>query len=266
MTLRLLTAVSVLKPSVPNTVSSPPAASGDDAVVAVGEAPEHEPAGPPAPAGHTRLVDLLAEQLPESVMGPDLVLLTYARPEDSGFKTVASYLNLRTGGDAHSFALCGQDLGAPFSALRVADAYERTGQSSKSLLAVLDCAPTDAAERFDGAPADSGVLLAFDTSPGPGTVDTVVSVGSTELAARLAKLVPDSGRLLVVLGPGVDPGAVPAQGADPHTCSEGYATGVWSALAQHWTQWQSTYPVVVLCATEPDSGTSHLLVLRAAAE
>ncbi|MFI5688935.1 hypothetical protein [Streptomyces sp. NPDC051636] len=268
MTLRLRTAVSVLKPPAPAPASRPAASDGgEDAVVAVGETPDHEPDGQPAPTGHTRLVDLLVDQVPETAMRPDLVLLTYARPEASGFKTVASYLNLRTGGDAHSFALCGQDLGAPFSAMRVAGAYERTGQNSKSLLAILDCAPADAAEQLDGSPADSGVLLTFDTSPGPGTVDTVVSAGSVELAARLTELVPDSGRLLVVLGPGGDPGAVPAQGADLHRASsEGYGTGVWSALAQHWTQWESAYPVVVLCDTELSSDTSHLLVLRAAAE
>ncbi len=272
MTLRLRTAVSVLEPSVPAPGSrSAAAGGGDDAVVAVGGTPDHEPGEQPAATGHTRLVDLLVDQVPEAAMGPDLVLLSYARPEVSGFKTVASYLNLRTGNEAHSFALCGQDLGAPFSAMRVAGAYERTGRSSKSLLAILDCAPDDAAEQaaeqLDGSPADSGVLLTFDTSTGPGAVDSVGSVGSAELASRLADLVPDRGRLLVVLGAGGDPGAVPPEGADLHRVSSaGRSTGVWTALVQHWTEWERGYPVVVLCDTEPGSGTSHLLVLRGAAE
>ncbi|MCU7825072.1 hypothetical protein [Kitasatospora sp. DSM 101779] len=268
MTLRLRTAVSVLTPSAPAPASRLGAPDGgDDAVVEVGGTPDHEPDGQPAPTGHARLVDLLVDQVPEADTGPDLVLLAYARPEASGFKTVASYLNMRTGGDAHSLALCGQGLGAPFSAVRVAGAYERTGQSSKSLLAILDCAPADAADRPDASPADSGVLLTFDTGSGAGAVDTVVSVGSAELASRLAELVPEGGRLLVVLGPGGDPGAVPAQGADLHRASgEGHGTGVWSALVQHWTEWESAYPVVVLCDTDPGSDTSHLLVLRAAAE
>ncbi|WP_159400923.1 hypothetical protein [Streptomyces sp. NRRL B-24484] len=268
MTLRLRTAVSVLTPSLPVPASRPAASDGvDDAVVTVGGTPDRGPDGQPAPAGHTRLVDLLVDQVPETGTGPDLVMLAYARPEDSGFKTVASYLNLRTGGDAHSFALCGQDLGAPFSAMRVAGAYERTGQSKRSLLAILDCAPADEVTGADGPSNDSGVLLTFDTGAGPGTVDTVVSVGSGELAARLAELVPDGGRLLVVLGPDGDPGAVPAQGADLHRAPrEGRGTGVWSALVRHWSEWEGAYPVVVLCDTETASGTSHLLVLRAAAE
>ncbi|MFF1920178.1 hypothetical protein ACFVW8_06320 [Streptomyces sp. NPDC058221] len=269
MTLRLRTAVSVLEPSAPAPASRPAASDGgDDAVVAVGETPGHEPDGQAATAGHTRLVDLLVDQVPETAEGPDLLQLTYARPETSGFKTVASYLNMRTGGDAHSFALCGQGFGAPFSAMRVADAYERTGRISKSLLAILDCAPPDAEEPVDGTPADSGVLLTFDTSPGPGAVSTIASVGSSELRAYLAELTPVDGRLLVVLGPGCDPGVVPAQGADlHHASSDGYGTGVWAALAQHWTRWESAYAVVVLCDTESrSSDTSHLLVLRAAAE
>ncbi|MFF4412799.1 hypothetical protein ACFYY8_09710 [Streptosporangium sp. NPDC001559] len=213
---------------------------------------------------HANLIDRLVERASLAAFGPDLALLTYAVPDDFPYKTVSTYLNTVTGGKAHSVALSGQGLGAPFTALRVASAYERTGQSLRSLVAVVECATPADADRPEPAEVDSGVLLAFDGQPGTGVVDTVYLFDRPqELASRLAELVPESGRLLVVLGPGGDPAVVPDSGSDLHRAAAGsYCTSVWLALARHWAVWEGVYPVVALCDTDPVSGTSHLAVLR----
>ncbi|MCU1681787.1 MAG: hypothetical protein JWQ81_2526 [Amycolatopsis sp.] len=63
-------------------------------------------AGADPDLGHIGLVDRLLDQQP--VAGADLVVLAYANADRNGHQTVASYLNMRTGDEAHSFALSGQ--------------------------------------------------------------------------------------------------------------------------------------------------------------
>ncbi|MEV7525552.1 hypothetical protein [Streptomyces sp. NPDC091371] len=220
-----------------------------------------EPAGPDAPpVHHVDLVDRLLERAPEpepaAGPGPDLVVLVYAAADTQGHKTTASHLNRRTGGAAHSFALTGQGAGGPFTALRVADACARTGRGSSSVLALVECAGAD------GASVASGVLLRLDGSPGFGVAETT-SVPLDRLAEACAALVPEEGRLLLVLGPGTDPGVAPAERTDIRTTpSDSSCTAVWRLLARESESWREQYPVVVLCAADPATGTGHLAVLR----
>ncbi|MDD1063730.1 hypothetical protein NMG29_37165 [Streptomyces cocklensis] len=207
------------------------------------------PAG--EPAGHKEIVDLLVDQLPRDLPPPGLVLLSYAAPDVNGNQTVASYLNMRTGGQAHSFAVSGQGLGGPFSALRVARAY--AGEAGTSVLAIVECRTPDG---LDAPQEATGVLLAFGGAAGP--------LVEPAAADRPAALLREHGRLLVVLGPTADPAAlgVPA-GADVHRVpAGGYCTSVWLALARHWTRWSATYPAIALCDTDPLHGTGHVAVLH----
>lgn len=208
-----------------------------------------QPAG--EPVGHKEIVDLLLARLPPDLPPPDLVLLSYAAPDVNGNQTVASYLNMRTGGQAHSFAVSGQGLGGPFSALRVARAY--AAQARTSVLAIVECRTPDG---LDAPRAATGALLAFDAGAGP--------VVEPATGGQLADLAGDGGPLLAVLGPTADPAAlgVPA-GADVHRVpAGGYCTSVWLALARHWTTWSATYAVIALCDTDPLHGTGHVAVLH----
>jgi hypothetical protein len=204
-----------------------------------------------AAVGHKEVVDLLVAGLPQDLPPPGLVLLSYAAPDVNGNQTVASYLNMRTGGQAHSFAVSGQGLGGPFSALRVARAY--AAEAGTSVLAVVECRTPDGV----GAPlAATGALLAFGSGEGP--------VVEPATGGQLAALAQESGPLLAVLGPTADAEAlgVPA-GADVHrVAAGGYCTSVWLALARHWPRWSQTYPAIALCDTDPLHGTGHVAVLH----
>ncbi|WP_052441696.1 hypothetical protein [Streptacidiphilus anmyonensis] len=223
-----------------------------------GVAQHVEPAGSDAlPLFHADLVDRLLTVAPQPAEpGPDLVVLVNAAPDTQGHKTTASWLNLRTGGAAHSFALTGQGVGGPFTALRVADACARTGRGGSALLAVVECAGAD------GASDASGVLLRLDDRAGGAAVE-VAAVPTKELAGELAALVPERGQLLLVLGPGTDPGVAPGERTEVRTAPEtSSCTAVWRVLATKWAASRDRCPVVALCAADPVTATTHLAVLR----
>ncbi|MDX6356611.1 MAG: hypothetical protein QOF98_3514 [Streptomyces sp.] len=203
--------------------------------------------------GHKEVVDLLAAQLPPDLVPPGLVLLSYAAPDLSGHQTVASYLNMRTGGQAHSFAVSGQGLGGPFSALRVARAY--AGPDRTTVLAIVECRTPDG---LDAPREATGALLVFGGGTGP-----LVEPATDDQLAPLAR---ESGRLLLVLGPTADPAALAVPpGVDVHRVPPGgYCTSVWLALAKHWPRWSAKYPAIALYDTDPLHGTGHLAMLRAA--
>jgi len=227
---------------------------------------------PHAELAHAELVDRLVAKVPRAVLDPDLALLAYAAPDLHPYKLVATHLNYVTGGKAHSMALSGQGLGAPFTALRVAAAYERTGRSSRSLIVIVESA---AGTQVDSV--DSGVLLAFGTDDGLWAVEDVAAFDArAELAerlgrlgrlARLARLARDAEGVLLVLGPTVadDPrvSASVSRHAEVHRAEDGgYCVSVWLALARNWDDWSRSRPVVALCESDPVTGTSHLAVLR----
>ncbi|WP_406168237.1 hypothetical protein [Streptomyces sp. NBC_00996] len=216
------------------------------------------PAPDAPPPQHTELVDRLLARAPEEpdAPAPDLVALVYAVPDPQGHKTTASYLNHRTGGAAHGFALTDQGVGGPFTALRVADAYARTGRCSAPMVAVVESGGTA------GATAASGVLLRLDGRTGFGLADTA-TVPVARLAEAWAELVPERGRLLLVLGPGTDPGAAPAERTDVRAApTDSSCTAVWRLLAREAESWRGRYATVALCAVDPATGTGHLAVLR----
>ncbi|RJO78958.1 hypothetical protein D5S18_03735 [Nocardia panacis] len=217
-----------------------------------------------APAAHADLVDRLVAQISPAVLGGDLALIAYAVPDDCPHKTVATYLNLVTGGLAHSVAITGQGVGSPFTALRVARSYGRTGRSSKSVLAIVESAAPLSSDRSAPVEYDSGVLLVFDAGIGSKGVDGVHSLEQPgDLAALLAGLIPGDGSLLLVLGPTAEPGVLPEDVTDVHRVAAGsHCTSVWLALAQNYAQWAAAYSVIALSDTDPLTGVGHLAVLR----
>jgi hypothetical protein len=228
--------------------------------------------GVAATTPHAVLVDRLVAQVLRADLDPDLSLLAYAAPDAYPHKCVATYLNHLTGGKAHSAGLTGQGLGAPFTALRVADAYARTGQSSRPMIVVVESAAPASGDRSgptEMAPElDSGVLLAFGVGDEPWTVAEVAAFETRGgLTQRLRCLARAEDETLYVLGPALDDDFAgdfaPGDGhAEVHRVQAGsYCTSVWLALASHWDAWSRSRRVIALCETDPLTGASHLAVL-----
>ncbi|GLY32464.1 hypothetical protein [Kineosporia sp. NBRC 101731] len=201
-------------------------------------------------AGHVELIDRLLQERsegPGDPLSPDLVMLAYPDHDPSGYLTAASYLNMRTGGRAHSFAVSGEGAAGATTAVGIAQAYGEAGRSTSSLL-VLAQVPGP------GQPVGSAVMLHFDGGPGSGTVEIDEQGG--ELTTRLAALSP-GGPVLVVTGE--EPSGRP-DGVTVHrpAGSPGYG-GEWLDLARHWSRWQHEYAVVVV---HPAADTGRIVVLR----
>ncbi|GAA0730863.1 hypothetical protein Drose_26830 [Dactylosporangium roseum] len=210
---------------------------------------------------HADLVDLLVAELPAGLPAPDLVVLARVLPDLNQYKTVASYLNLRTGGRAHSFAIAGQGLGAPFLALRVALAYARSGRSRSSMIAVLEqtTLPFRDGVVHGGVPlVDSGVLLCLDAGAGPWRPTSVVEFGTGEDPNTGLKTLADTADApLAVMGPwlaGSDQGDPEVHRVAPG----GYGTSVWLALAREAERWAADHDALLLCDTDPRTGVTHV--------
>jgi hypothetical protein len=221
------------------------------------------------PGGHvsyTELVQRLVEQAPAPVTGvePDLVLLASALPDLTPAVSVASYLNHLTGGQAQSFAVTEQGLGAAFTALRTAAAFERVGRCERFVLAVVEQArvPSYDPVVHDRPLHGSGALLVFDRSPGSGVIEVVPPAAAPgELPDRLAEVARGEGRTLVVLGPWAGEDALPDLAGHIHRIPAGhYCTSVWLALAENGERWAGEYDRVVLCDRDPRSDEGYLAV------
>jgi hypothetical protein len=153
-----------------------------------------------------------------------------------------------------------QGLGAPFTALRIASAYARSGRCRSLALFVLEQTTYPYPQPFvrSHALADSGVYLLFDDSAEgyePAGSQTVRD--PDELAPILRSAGPDA---LVVAGPWVDPDAL--DGVHCHRVAPGsYCTSVWGALATHHRTWASRYSHLVLCDTDVRHRVSRVAVL-----
>jgi hypothetical protein len=90
------------------------------------------------PRPHGELVDDLLDHAGPLDGRPDLVILTYDEADTQGALTVASHLNHRTGGAAHSFGLTGVGPDGGAAAATIAEAYHRAGRSDYALVAVID--------------------------------------------------------------------------------------------------------------------------------
>ncbi|GAA0482623.1 hypothetical protein ABZ951_25210 [Streptomyces sp. NPDC046215] len=215
---------------------------------------------------HRDLVDHLAAADGIKDCRPDLIVLAHALPDLHPFTAVAPHLDLLLGSGATAVGISQQGLAAPFTALRVVAAYQRSGRSTRAVVAVLEQAtlPVHFALAHDTPLTDSGVLLLLGTGDGPALGGVESLPPGVPPGARVAELTAaDPGGTLVVTGPWVPEGTA---GTGPHvhrTARGTYCTSVWLALARHWRAWREEYSAVVLCDTDPLTGTSHLAVLRA---
>lgn len=207
---------------------------------------------------HHDLIDRLVDGI--SSHRPEMVVLAHALPDIHPFSVPGTYLVRMLGGSGVPVGISQQGLAAPFTALRVLSAYQHT----ETALAVLEqtTLPTRFPLVHDNNLVDSGVLLLFGGEGGPTLGEVRAADDEAGLQAELSELVTDPAATLLVLGPwcttAVLPDGVPVHRAGPGS----YCTSVWLALAEHWQTWQRTYAAVILCDTEPRTGTTHLAVLR----
>jgi hypothetical protein len=200
----------------------------------------------------------------------DLVIVAHGLPDLLPFAANASHLNLRFGEQAYSFAISGQGLAAPFTALRIIAAYQAAGKADRAAIAVLEQTTLPVPYPLvdaDGGLVDSGVLLVFARS-GDLTVEQVRTLpsGAAVLDDLRTLTEADPHGTLVVCGPsgpgGAEDPGLPAGTPVQRAAAGAYSTSVWLELARAWRQWSRTYRRVVLTDVDPRTGDGHLAVLR----
>jgi len=128
----------------------------------------------------------------ELATGPplDVVLLAYEKPDVHVPEVAGCYLSHACPGEPVAFSVSDQGVGAPFTALRLADAMCRDGASSAGALFVLDRAVL-----ADDESTDSVVLLRFGGTGSAAVTsitETVVADPMAALAALVASARPGS--------------------------------------------------------------------------
>ncbi|MFD0772493.1 hypothetical protein ACFQZ2_00990 [Streptomonospora algeriensis] len=194
---------------------------------------------------------------------PDLLILTHALPDLHPFTAVAPHLDRLLGGGALAFGISQQGVSGTFTALRLVDRYQRSGRCATAAVAVLEQSTLPCPHPHvptDGL-IDSGVLLEFGAGGGPVLRGIEAFAPEERPGPRLAELAAeDPEGTLLVLGPCVDDDGGTTDRVAART--DTYGTGVWLALADNLRTWAEQYRTVVLCDTDPESGRSHLAVLR----
>ncbi len=215
----------------------------------------------------------LAEQIlysaPDPLPGPDLIIVAYALPDPHSLEqTLSSHLNNVFGDQSISFAISEQGLAAPFTALRVADSYARSGRCRSVALFILEQAtfPYEMPFAQDAKLVDSGVLLFLGQA---GSWD-MTGVRTASPQAGLSELIripagQSAQEVLVVAGPWTDLSQADVAGPKIHRVPPGsYCTSVWLELAGHYQGWAQDYTTIVVCDTDPGTGISQAATLSRA--
>ncbi|MEU0159495.1 hypothetical protein ABZ154_11805 [Streptomyces sp. NPDC006261] len=233
-----------------------------DLLTPFGEKPDEELLSRGPHVHHRDLVDLLVADESVGRSRPELAIVAHALPDVVPFTAVAPHLTERLGGRAVSFAIGQQGLAAPFTALRIASAYHRSGRAAEVVIAVLEqtTLPTALPLVQETPLTDSAAALVLGASTGEG-LEFVRARSAGSAAGALGRELGEDGTLLV-LGPWVTED-VPVHGAVHRVAPGGYCTSLWLELADHWQEWQRVYRRIVLCDTDPRSGRSHVALFAA---
>lgn len=206
------------------------------------------------------LVEQALDRLPARPR-PDLIVVAYGLSDLYPFRCIGGHVDKLLGGGSENFAVSEQGLRAPFTALRVASAYARSGRCRQGAVLVVEQSTFGHDEPLarDGL-ADSAAVLVLGES-GLWRLGAIPPA-SDDLAALVART---AGGLpaLVVAGPWTDPDAAAAPGLPVHRVDHGsYCTSVWLDLARYHETWARTEHALVLCDTDPRTGRSHAALLR----
>jgi hypothetical protein len=226
-----------------------------------------------ASQGRNFTFSALAEQMLYSAASPlpvpDLLILAYALPDPRSLeKMVCPHLASLLGSQGFCCAISDQGLAAPFTALRVAGSYARSGRCRSLALFILEQAtfPYEFGFGQDADLTDSGVLL-FLTEHGSWDVTGVRSADSPAEVPGLIRIPAGQSAhdVLIVAGPWLDLGQARPDGLSLHRAPPGsYCTSVWLELAQHHQDWAREYTTIILCDTDPGTGVSQAATLSRA--
>jgi hypothetical protein len=211
-----------------------------------------------AQVSHRELTDRLLDTDDIARSRPQLVIVTHALPDVVPFTAVAPYLARKLDSDPLCFSIAQQGLAAPFTALRIAAAYHRSGRCAEAVITTLEQTTLPVAVPLvdDTSLVDSAVALVLGPGTGPRLTGTASGRSAADLIRDRAH-----GDDLVVLGPWVDDTGL--GGFTTHRVAPGsYCTSVWLALAAHWRAWQDAHPAILLCDTDPRTGRSHVAVFE----
>ena len=88
--------------------------------------------------GFCELAEQALRAAPQVIRDPDLLVIAYGLPDLEPLRTASSYLNHLMGGGSRSFAVSDQGMRSPFTALRIADGYARSGRCASLALFVCE--------------------------------------------------------------------------------------------------------------------------------
>ncbi|GAB3981096.1 hypothetical protein V1634_28595 [Plantactinospora veratri] len=268
MPLSLSSAALVLEPgSIPYRPDPDCAIFERDLLVRFGIQRDEERLRQGANIGFTELAESVIGRLPFRLTSPDLLVFAFGLPDMIALKHVAQRVNYLLGGGSHCFAVSEQGLRAPYTALRVADAFAGSGRCRSLALVVCEQNTYAYPDPFveENKVPNSAALLYFDDTGRYEFHGTRMATRGTPLRALLGSvttdLEPDS--TLLVAGSWTHPDDLAETAVPVHRAAPGpYCTGVWLELARHHEEWSDAYRSVVLCDTDPRTGQSQAAVLR----
>lgn len=217
--------------------------------------------------GFTELAESALDALAHPIGSPDLLVFAHAIPDSSPLTAVTAHLNHLLGGRSHSFGVSEQGLRAPFTALKIADAYARSGRCDTLALFVCEQNTLPYADPFvdDNQLVNSAALLYFDGAGGYEFTGTRAGPPGARLDELLSSMTSglDPRATLIVAGPWTASDPLATTSLPVHRCEPGtYCTSVWLELARHHADWAHTYRHVALCDTDPRTGHRQVALLR----
>jgi hypothetical protein len=195
----------------------------------------------------------------------DLVVVASGLPDLHPFTPVGPYVQRRLGSPGPGFTVSDQGSTAPFTALRIASAYQCAGRARKTVVVIVEQQTHPEYDLARDGARDGCVLLVLDQDEGPYAagearveeVSRVRADGRERGTGLLADAVSrhtahiEPGGALVVLGPHVPHDLpVPDTAAVHRVDRTGYGTGVWLELAERHAEWATAYRRIVLCETD----------------
>lgn len=214
--------------------------------------------------GHTygeMAEELIRETVPEDEP-VDLLILAYAVHDVRPGRSTALYLGEVCPGRPMAFTVCDQGIAGPYTAVRLASEYLRTGDRVRALIIVAEQAalhyepPTRpeapvtlpdehsaVAVLFEGVGATGLSAVREHAGIAPGEVPELLVAQISELAAGI-----DRDRRVLVLGGGLSKADVEGLGIDRIVAAPAGrpCTGVWHELAQGHAQWSEHGDFVIL--------------------
>ncbi|MGW4379941.1 hypothetical protein [Kitasatospora sp. NPDC004531] len=207
---------------------------------------------------YAALAELAVRRLVDASRPVDLLVLVYATPDVRPGQSVAIQLGGECPGEPLSFALCDEGAGGAFSALRIADAYARTGGARRALLIAVEQADLHHRPHRSARLPDrhSAAALLWEAAGGGRPLrllnSTTAAAGIEDVAAELPE------DAVLVLGPGLADAEVPHPVETRRARPGSPYTGGWAALGEALADPRLAGRPLALADLEPETGRLDL--------